>query len=98
MRLFRNIILTLISIGLLWNFQISATSNSSHENSAIVDALQDEESSEKENCELENWKFLNQNSTDFKILKLSLAMALNEDDAILKYSSSVPTTPPDARA
>ncbi len=95
---FKNIILTLIGIGLLWSFQTSATSDFHHEKSAIVDAMQDEESPKKETCELENWKFLNHATIDFKALKLSLRIPRNTDNIILTDFSSLPDSPPDAQA
>ena len=98
MSFLKNTILALVGIGFLWSFQASATSDPHHEKSAIVDAMQDEESPEKENCELENWKFLNHAAIDFKALKLSLKIARDEDNIVLTDFSSLPISPPDVQA
>lgn len=98
MSFFRNIILTLIGIGLLWSFQTSATSDFHHEKSAIVDLMQDEEVPEKENCELEDSKFLNHDTVGFRVIKLSLNIARSDDNFILTDFSSIPISPPDLLA
>lgn len=98
MSFFKNIILTLIGIGLLWSFQTAITSDFHHEKSLIVDAMQDEESPEKENCELENGKFLTHAAIDFKALKLSLQIARDTNNITLTDFSSLPNSPPDVQA
>lgn len=89
--LLKKIILTFISIGLLWGFQASAYSDFLHENSAIFDTSSD---SEIENHDSENWKFVNNNSTNLEIPKLSLRIKKNNELALLKDYFAVPTSPP----
>jgi|GEM_PF-2339121 hypothetical protein len=94
--LLRKIILTLIGVGLLWSFQLSVASDFYNEKSVIVDAVQDEESSEKGNCELEDEKFFNHETVSLKLSRLSLQIETKEDSFTLAYSPSVPTSPPNA--
>lgn len=94
--LLRKIILTLIGVGLLWSFQISVASDFYHEKSVIVDAMQDKESSEKENCELEDEKFFNHEAASLKLSRIFLQIETKDDSFTLAYSPSVPTSPPNA--
>ena len=90
---FKKIILSLIAIGLLLSFQIS-TSDFHHEQSAIFDAAQDEESQENENCEIE--KFFTNPSSIFSSSRISLSLTQNNDLIIPQNLFDVPTSPPNA--
>ena len=94
--LLKKIILTLIGLGLLWSFQLSVTSDFYHEKSVSVDAMQDGEASEKENCELEGEKFFNHSNFGLKLSRLSLNLETRDERVTLGYLSSVPTSPPNA--
>lgn len=87
-------VLTIIAVGLLWSFQAAATTDHNHEKSMIVDVMQDSESSEKESSELESWKFLNYETSNMKLLKLSTRLKAQDDDSSLGYFPPVPTSPP----
>jgi hypothetical protein len=90
---FRKIILSLIAIGLLLSFQIS-TSDFHHEQLAIFDVTQDEESSENENCELE--KFFTHPSEIISAFRIYSYLSQNNDLALPKNLSDIPTSPPNA--
>jgi len=90
---FKKIILSLIAIGLLLSFQIS-TSDFHHEQSAIFDAAQDEESQENENCELE--KFFTHPSSIFAASRISVYLSLNNDLTVQQNLFDIPTSPPNA--
>ena len=95
-QLLKNTILTLIALGLLCGFQASVTSDFAHEKSAIIDANAGEESPEKENCELENWKFFSHQEINLKILKASLHLEIQQEITPSQIFASVPTSPPNS--
>ena len=95
-QLLKNTILTLIALGLLCGFQASATSDFTHEKSAILDASSGEESPEKENCELENWKFFGHKEINLKILKAALRLEIQQEIIPPQIFATVPTSPPNA--
>lgn len=90
---FKKIILSLIAIGLLLSFQIS-TSDFHHEQSAIFDAAQDEESPENENCELE--KLFTRPSEIISTFRISFYLPQNNDLILSQNLFDVPTSPPNA--
>jgi len=90
---FKKIILSLIAIGLLCSFQISA-SDFYQEKSAIFDAAQDEESPENENCELE--KFFTHSSKIISTYRFSLYFPQSNDLTLPQNFFDVPTSPPNA--
>lgn len=92
----KKLILTLIGFSLLLSFQASIASAAYYENSAISDAASDSESSEKENCELEDLKFFNYASLNFFAFKFSSKFAINPDSSLQKNFLEVPTSPPNA--
>ncbi len=92
----KKIILTLVGISLLCSFQASASSDFYQETSAILDTSSDAESSENENCELENFKFFNSEANGFRILKISLRLENKDNSSLQKNFTEVPTSPPNA--
>ncbi len=92
----KNTILTLIALGLLFGFQAYATSDFTHEKSAIIDFASGEESSEKENCELENWKFFGHEEINLRIIKAALRLEIQQEAIPPQIFATVPTSPPNA--
>lgn len=95
-KLLKKLIFTFIGFALLLSFHASTASASYYENSAIYDAASDLESSENENCELEDSKFLNHFSLNFFSFKFSSKFAINSDSSLQKNFLEVPTSPPNA--
>ncbi len=94
LNLSKKIIFTLVAIGLLWGFQSSATSDFLFEKPEILDVSSDQNNSEEENCELENLNFLNHDSLNFRIMKVSLHPKNQDQTALQKNFYEVPTSPP----
>ncbi len=91
---FKKFILALFGIGFLLSFQATINSDFYHKKSAIADFAQNEESSEEENCQLENWQFLNFRQDNLKALKIFLQLKTKNDNTLPKNFSAVPNSPP----
>jgi len=94
--LFKNTVLILVALGLLFAFQTSVASNFSHENSAIFDTSENEKSGEEEASKLEISKFLNHENLTFKISQNSSRQKNHSDILPAQHFLEVPTSPPNA--
>ena len=95
-QLLKNTILTLVTLGLLWGFHSAISANFALEKAEIFDAAEGEESPEKENCEIENWKFLNHAAIDFKIFRNRPQLKIQDETRAPQNIAAVPTSPPNA--
>ncbi len=92
--LLKNTILVLISIGLLWSFQTAVGSNFLEKKSELFDTSFGEESDEKENCEIKDWKLFNHAELALKISKLFQKLDSSDENIPHQTIASVPTSPP----
>lgn len=92
---FKKLILILVALGLLSSLQPFATTNFDAKKIEITDSSQGEKHSEEENCELENWNFLNK-STNLEIIKTAANFKQNNQGSFLDHFATVPTSPPKA--